>query len=500
MSYYMGIDLGTSSLKTMLTDETGTMIASADRDYQFETPCGGWAEQDPDEWWDAAVQTIREVLAQSGISGSEVAGVGFSGQMHGLVALDASGHPVRPAILHCDMRSSAQLAEIRKTLGAEGVRRELMNPVFTGFLMPSLLWVRDNEPQAFARIAKVCLPKDYIKYRLCGEVTSDYSDAGATLAFDLKNGCWNERVLTAFQLPRQWFPPCYDSYEPVGTVSAAAAELTGLSRGTRVVAGGGDQAMQRLGNGAINSDAATVNIGTSGQVCFQSAGPVLNPQLSTNMFYGWDRQTWIAFGAIMNAGLSLKWWRSILNNRSYAALDCGVEKVPVGSGGLIFLPYLNGERTPHVNPNLSGAFFGLNLNTTRASMSRAVMEGVTYALYQCLEICRGMGLSSSVLIASGGGARSAVWRQIQADVFGIPLKAVMLEEQACLGACICAAIGCGRYADVAQAVGAMVRYHDWQIEPISGNHARYQEYYRLFKEVYTSSADVLERVTLLGRR
>ncbi|MDD2994202.1 MAG: xylulokinase [Pygmaiobacter sp.] len=499
MAYYMGIDVGTSSLKTILTDEAGQMVAGCGQNYQFASPRSGWAEQAPEEWWAAAVATIRQVLAQTGIDSAEIAGVGFSGQMHGLVLLDEAGNPVRPSILHCDARTDAQLLQITGTLGAQGVRDEMMNPVFTGFLLPSLLWVRENEPQNYAKIAKVCLPKDYIKFRLCGEVSSDYSDAGATLAYDLKHACWNTRVLAAFGLPEAWFSPCYDSCDVVGTVSAAAAKQTGLCTKTKVVAGGGDQAMQRLGSGAVSTTEATVNIGTSGQVCFQSTKPLLNPALNTNMFYGYDKQTWLVYGAIMNAGLCLKWWRSVLQGQSYGALDESVAAVPPGSGGLLFLPYLNGERTPHLNPNISGAFLGLNLGSDCARMSRAVMEGVTYALYQCLELCEGMGLHSDVLIASGGGARSSVWRQIQADVFGLPLKMARLEEQACLGACICAAVGCGAYKNAVQACAGMVRYYDWLVEPNEANHRRYGQYYQLFKETYSSCATVLERVTKMGR-
>jgi xylulokinase len=500
MAYYMGIDVGTSSLKTIITDETGNMVIGRDKKYQFSSPSSGYAEQDPEEWWSAAVETIHEVLAKSNIDKEQIKGIGFSGQMHGLVLLGKDGKPVRPAILHCDARSSDQLQEIKNTFGEQGIREEMMNPVFTGFLLPSLMWVRENEPENYEKIEKVCLPKDYIKFRLSGEVTSDYSDAGATLAFDLKNACWNAGILNTLKLPEAWFPSCFRSFDVVGTVSASAAEETGLSTKTILVAGGGDQTMQRLGNGAVNSTDATINIGTSGQVCFQSAKPLLNPKLNTNMFYGYDKNTWIVYGAIMNAGLCMNWWNSILLNKSYDTLDRSVARVPAGSGGVIYLPYLNGERTPHLNPNISSVFFGLSMGTTRASMTRAVMEGVTYALYQCMEICRDMGLDSNILIASGGGARSRAWRQIQADVFGMPLKMAQLEEQACLGACICAAVGCGEYVSVSQACKAMVRYCDLQVEPIAKNHEIYLDYYQLFKDVYASSDAVLEKVTLMGRK
>lgn len=499
MEYYVGIDVGTSSLKSMLVDENGQKIAVSSRDYQFCSPCYGYAEQDPDEWWNATITTIQEVLAKAKISVEKIAAIGFSGQMHGLVALDASGKPVRPAILHCDTRSCEQIDRIKEQLGNELIQQELMNPVFTGFLLPSLLWIKDNEPENYARIAKVCLPKDYLKFKITGEIISDYSDAGATLVFDLKNADWNWKIIDSFDLPREWFPKCASSYVPMGQVTEDAARQTGLCVKTLVASGGGDQAMQRLGNGGIDTSIATINIGTSGQICFQSNKPVFNAALNTNMFYGIDENVWIAFGAMRSAGLCLKWWQNIVK-QNFPEMDEEAKRVAPGSGGLVYLPYLNGERSPHINPNISGMFFGLNMATTRASMSRAVMEGVVFALYQCYETCQNLGLAANTLLASGGGARSELWRQIQADVFDLPLKVTQVEEQACMGACICAAICSGKYSSPEQACRAMIHYHDWIVQPNTKNHIQYEEYYNIFKEIYVSSEDVLEKITLAGRK
>ncbi len=497
MPYLIGIDLGTSSLKAMIVDEAGKTMAVASRDYTIESPAAGCAEQNPQIWWDACVYACKKAIAQSGVEASNIKGVGFSGQMHGMVSLDENYEVVRPAILHCDARSSEQVRRIRETLGEDRIPALTGNPIYTGFLLPSLLWVRDNEPENYRRIRHVCLPKDYIRYRLCGVLASDYSDASATLAFDLESNGWSRRILDAFSLPADIFPACLDSFAPVGKV--IAAKETGLCAGTVVVAGGGDQVMQGVGNGAIGFDTATVNIGSSGQVSFQSAKPLVHPALCTNTFVGYEKGRWIVMGAIMQAGLALKWVKNLLGSQSYAELDTMAARARPGSGGVLFLPYLNGERTPHINPALSGAFFGCNMQTGKAEMIRAVMEGVAFALMQCMEVCGDVGLCASEVIASGGGAKSALWLQIQSDIYGLPLKVAESAEQACLGAAIVAGVGCGVYRDVAQGCAAAVRYQDRVIQPNGKNHEIYMAYYQLFKDGYQAAGDVLTRATRLGR-
>lgn len=500
MAYLMGIDLGTSSLKTMLMSEDGSQLTVCARDYQFAAPRQGWAEHDPEEWWSACVETVREVLRRSGVSGDEIAGVSFSGQMHGLVPLDGQGRVIRPAILHCDARSARQVREIRESLGEERVRSLMMNPVYSGFLMVSLLWMRENEPEAFARVRHVMLPKDYLKWKLTGAVTTDRSDASATLAFDVARGDWSDEILEHFHLPRDIFPPVYNTDEAVGTVCAAAAAETGLSTRTVVVAGGGDQVMQGIGNGVTEVNGVSVNIGTSGQVSFQSDRAILNPSLSTNTFCGYKLGRWITMGAIMNAGLCLKWCNQLLNQTDYKALNAAVAQVPPGSRGVVFLPYLNGERTPHLNPDLSGAFVGVNLSTGAAELSRSVMEGVAFALNQCIELCGELGLHpEGEIVASGGGARSEPWLQIQADIFNRPLKVAEVQEQACLGACIAAGVGAGVYGSIEEGCARTVRYQPRVIVPDAAAHRVYSDYYRLFKDAYSAGSGVLTRVTLLGR-
>ena len=500
MAYLMGIDLGTSSLKTIIIDETGNVKAQSARAYQFATPCGGYAEHDPREWWDACCETVREAIGACGAPASEIKGVSFSGQMHGAVLLDKDFQVIRPAILHCDARSAEQVEKIKEALGPEKVRELVMNPVYTGFLLPSLMWVRDHEPENYAKVRYAFLPKDYLKFKMTGEVSSDYSDASATLAFDIRKNCWSEEILKAVGVPMDFFPRCFGTAEAAGTVCRRAAEATGLSTSTVVSAGGGDQVMQSIGNGIIKAGQASANIGTSGQVSFQSDAPILNPALSTNTFCGYEKGRWFTMGAIMNAGLSLKWFNSLFERADYNQINEQAAKVRPGSGGVVFLPYLNGERTPHVNPNLSGMFLGVNLNTGRPELTRAVMEGVAYALNQCIEVCGDLGLKADTMVASGGGARSGPWLQIQADIYGIPLKVADTEEQAGLGSAIAAGVGAGIYRDIEDGCSAVVRYKDLTVVPDEENHKIYQEYYQLYKDTYTASREVLQRVTLMGRR
>lgn len=495
----MGIDAGTSSLKTIVTDEGGNMMALASRNYQYDIPHPGFAQQEPDVWWDACVDSVRQALAQSGLTGGDIAAVGFSGQMHGVVMLDENGHSVRPAILHCDARSGRQVQQLNELLGPQRVRELLMNPIYTGFMLPSLLWVRENEPENFQRIRRVCLPKDYLKYRLAGHVSTDYSDASATLAFDIRKGAWSAEVLKITELDEGWFPPCHNTCSAVGTVSQSAAAATGLSPKTLVVAGGADAVMQGIGNGAVRTDIVTANIGSSGQVCFQSDVPVENPALTTNTFCGYQKGRWITMGAIMHAGLALKWFNSLFDSTNYAKLDAEAQAVGPGSGGLVFLPYLNGERTPHLDPDLSALFLGCSTGTTRAHMARAVMEGVAFALNECMEVCGGLNLTASSVVASGGGAKSPLWLQIQADVYGLPVRVAQVSEQAALGAAIAAGVGAGVYRDMEQGCAAAVRYCRQVTQPNPAAHQTYRAYYQLYKDAYTANRQLLERATRLGR-
>ncbi len=499
MAFLMGIDLGTSSLKTVIMDTRGSIIALSVRDYQFDSPVNGYAEQEPEVWWNACRLTVSESISKSGVSASDIAAVSFSGQMHGAVMLDKNLHSVRPAILHCDARSSFQVEWMKKRLGADRAAKLVMNPIYTGFLLPSLLWVRDNEPENYEKTAHVMLPKDYLKFKLSGEISSDFSDSSATLAFDIKKYCWSDEILDMVDVPKHIFPKCFETCQRSGSVCAEAAGETGLCAGTAVVAGGGDQIMQGIGNGITAVGGVSVNIGSSGQVSFQCDAPVENPELSTNTICGYERGRWVTMGAVMSAGLSLKWCNKLLEQSDYEKINQMVQGVMPGSGGLVYLPYLNGERTPHLEPNISGEFVGVNINTGRAEFTRAVMEGVAFSLMQCIEVCGHLGLSPEYMVASGGGARSVPWLQIQADIYGMPLKISKTNEQAAYGAAIAAGVGVGIYKSVSDACAELVEYDSRVIEPNMTNHQIYKEYYELYKNIYKASKEVLMKVTLMGR-
>lgn len=496
MACLAGVDLGTSSLKVIVMDEDGTLRADISKGYQYDSPVNGYGEQDIEVWWQACAECFRQACAQVGAA--NILGIGFSGQMHGAVFLDKNLCQVRPAILHLDARSGRQLERMKETLPPELIRGVLMNPLYSGFLVPSLLWVRENEPDNYRRIRHVLLPKDYLRYKLCGELNSDYSDASATLAFDIRRMAWADEVLSALGLPRDFFPSCLASDAVAGRLTAWAAAQTGLLEGTPMAAGGGDQVMQSIGNGVIFPGQATVNVGTSAQVSFQADHAIENPALNTNTFCGYDKNHWYTMGATMSAGLSMKWLGKLLGT-GYGQLDTDAEKVPPGAGGLLFLPYLTGERTPHLNPDISGMFWGLSVNTDRARLARAVMEGVAYSLRECMALCQSLGLSTDVYVASGGGTQSPLWMQIQADVYGVPLKVANVKQHAGVGAAIAAGSGIGLYQSIADGCRRVVKYGDKLYQPDPERHGIYGRYYQLYRQAYHDAKHTLQALTLLGR-
>ncbi len=498
MKLLMGIDLGTSGLKSIVLDDSGSIQAVARSSYNYDTPHYGYAEQDPELWWQHCRTAITRAFANC--RSEDIAGISFSGQMHGLVMLDADCKPVRKAILHCDARSARQVAQIEQSIGEDIRKTVLMNAPFTGYLLPSLLWIREHEPANYEKIRFVCLPKDYIKYKLTGILSTDYSDASGTLAFDMQNHCWAEEVLNTLGISTDIFPSCHESSHPVGIVSKAAAGITGLPAGTLVIAGGGDQVMQNIGNGMLNAGDATINIGSSGQISFQTDTPVMNPDQSTNTFCGHRRNRWILLGATMSAGLSLKWWYNILTHVNYQEMDRDITGIPTGSGGVLYLPYLNGERTPHMDTTLSGMLLGVNSGTSQAHITRAVMEGVTYSLLQAMEKCNELGYSTDLIISSGGGSRSLPWLQMQADILNLPVKVTASEEQAGIGAAITAGVGAGIFSDYREGCQAAVHYSNRPVLPDVRNHAAYSMYYECYKKAYSANRDLLRELYTLRQR
>lgn len=499
MAYFLGLDVGTSSAKALITDETGASLACNRWEYDICCPHAGWSQQGPAVWWEACCRAIGLSLAQLSLPTGAIAAVAVSSQMHTLVALDAQMSPVGPAILHNDARTGAQLESMHWLLGS-GAESMTCNPICCGMTLPALLWLRDREPEAYARIAHVMLPADYIRLRLTGAVSTDHSNASATMAYDFETGGWSADILAALSIPAAWFPPCFDSTDPAGRVHAAAAAETGLSAGTAVYHGGADQVMQSIGCGAIHPGMATANLGSGAQVCIQTERLSPAPEQGLNAFIGSSRRRSYVMGANSNGGSAFKWvCRSILQIRDYGEMDRAIAQVRPGCDGLLFLPYLNGERCPYRNPDISGMFVGLSYLTDPARMARAVMEGVTFSLLDCLNACRATGYAPQQLIILGGGAASLEWLQIQADIYGLPVVTPQAAEQAVLGAAICAAVGAGAFPDVAHACAAMVPALTAPIVPNPQAQKLYEQYYRLYRQMYAVSRETLEQLTQLGR-
>lgn len=497
---FLGIDVGTTGAKAVLVDEEGRVIASSTHDYPLLVPRPGWTEQDPHAWWEATVQSIRDVLAAGG---SQVDGVGLTGQMHGLVALDAKGEVVRPAILWNDQRTAEEATWITEQVGPERVLQLTCNPVLTGFTAPKLLWVRRHEPHVYGQVTHILLPKDYVRYRLTGVFATDVADASGTSLFDVRARRWSDEMLAALEVPRSWLPDVFESPEVVGRISEEAAARTGLRAGVPVVAGAGDQAAQAVGTGIVHGGLVSVTIGTSGVVFAHLDAVQVDPLGRTHTFCHAVPGKWHVMGVMLAAGGSLRWLRDGLSvaewhragTDPYDRMTEEAAEVPPGSEGLLFLPYLSGERTPHADPFARGAFVGLTLRHRRAHLVRAVLEGVAFGLRDSLEILRGMRLVPTEVRASGGGARSALWRQILADVFGAELVTVEVTEGAAYGAALLAGVGVGAFSSVEAACDRVVRVVE-RTSPGPGR-GRYEELYRVYVELYPRLRDPMHALSRL---
>ena len=490
----LGIDIGTSGTKTLLIDEDGKVLATASAEYPLSTPKPGWAEQDPEDWWAAVQTTVRAVFAKSGLDAGQVRGVGLSGQMHGSVFLDQCNQVIRPALLWCDQRTAAQCDWITETVGLDRVVELTSNPVLTGFTAPKVVWLRDHEPHNFRRVTKVLLPKDYIRFRLSGAFATEVSDASGTAMFHVRERRWATELLDAIDIPQTWMPECYESHVPSAKVDTAGAEATGLKEGTPIVGGGGDQAAGAVGNGIVESGIISSTVGTSGVVFAFSDEPAVDPRLRVHTFCHAVEGKWHQMGVMLSAGGSLRWYRDTLCQAEiteaqekgvdpYDVLMAQAESAPVGSEGLVFLPYLTGERTPHPDPTARGAFVGLTLRHGKAHMVRSVLEGVAFGLRDSFEILADMGVPISQVRASGGGARSRLWRQIQADVTGREHVTINVDEGPAFGVALLAGVGTGVWPDVATACRATIQVKE--ATPANAeSHAIYNKYYRVYRELY----------------
>lgn len=492
--YYIGIDLGTSSVRAYLTDLGGQGTA-AGQTYDVLIPRNGYAEQDPENWYDCVCSCIRCVLEKTGVSPAEVRALSFSGQMHGMVALDGDGRLVNDAVIWMDQRSGEAIREIYDKLGEDFVTANTQNRIAAGFLLSTLYWFKTRRPDRYARIRRVMLPKDYIKYRLTGRVVTDHSDAAGSLAFDNARLAWSTPLLEGLGIDPGLFPECLPSTAVVGCVTAEAARRTGLCEGTLVVNGGADQCMMAVGNGIVEDGIVASNIGTAGQISTTVRRPAYDPRLRTNTFAHAIEGRWNLMGACLNSGISLKWIaKQVLGEEDYDEVNRTVAASPIGGNGLFFLPYLTGERTPHMDSLAKGVFFGLTPAHDKAALERAVMEGVVFALKDCLGILRELGIPCERIIAAGGGARSDVWLQMQADIFDLPVLRSASDEQACLGAAITAAIGEGAFENYEEACVRCLKKPERVFEPQRDNVRIYERMYPVYREIYQANKHIFRDI------
>jgi xylulokinase len=481
----MGVDIGTSSTKTVLVDLDGRLLSQASREYSFDTPRPGWAEQDAEAWFRAVVATMRQALTGSAVSRERVAAVGLSGQMHGTVCLDKAGRPLRPAIIWADQRSARQVVYLYRRLGREKLGEWTANPLDTGFMLATWLWLREHEPHTHHATAHLLLPKDYVRYRLTDRLGSEPSDASGTLLFDTVRREWSAPLLETLKVDPRLLPPLQESASIAGGLRGEVAEAVGLMPGTPVVHGGGDQAMQALGHGVIQPGTVSCTIGTGGQLFAPLPRPLYDPSLRVHLFCHALPDCWHLLAATLSAGLSLKWLRDrVFQGKSYQALADMAVEVPPGAEGLLFLPHLAGERTPYMDPAATGAFFGLKLRHHRGHLVRAVMEGVVLALRQGFELLVDLGAPVEEVVASGGGTRHPLWLQLQADILNRPIHRTQTVEAAAVGAALLAGVGAGFYADARAACGRAVRRGSEVIQPIPENVARYDALYETHCRLY----------------
>lgn len=484
---FLGIDIGTSGARVIAVDREGSLVAQAESTYPTLMPHPGWTEQNPEEWWQATVKAAQAVTKALGARAREIKSVGLTGQMHSPVFLDNRYQVIRPAILWNDQRTTAEVEEITRRVGAERLLQITGNPAVTGFTAPKLLWLRNHEPESYARINQVMLPKDYIRFRLTGISATDVSDASGTLLFDLAQRTWSEQICEALEIPLQWLPPAKEGPEVTGAVLPGIWALTQIPAHTPVVAGGGDQACGAIGVGLYQSGRISVAVGTSGVVSVVTDGPVSYPEGRLHAFCHAVPEKWHLMGVMLSAGGSLAWLRDALYGPevAYEQIDAEAEAVPPGAEGLLFAPYLCGERTPHLDPDARGAFVGLGAYHRRGHMARAVMEGVAFGLKDSLLLMQEMGIAAPSLRITGGGVRAPLYRRILAAVMAMDLQRMAIDEGPAFGAAILGAVGAKAFPDVESACESICRLAELE-EPDRELVGRYRELYPVFRAAYPS--------------
>ena len=476
---YIGIDLGTSAVKLLLMQGDGKILKIVNREYPIHFPKPGWSEQNPEDWYQETVAGLKELLENS--DKSQVAGISFGGQMHGLVALDVNDKVIRPAILWNDGRTAEESDYLNQVVGKEALSEYTANISFAGFTAPKVLWMKKQEPENFARIHKIMLPKDYLAYRLSGVHSSDVSDASGTLFFDVKNRCWSKEMCEICGIRQEWLPEVYESYEVIGTLKTEIAEELGISAKTVIAAGAGDNAAAAVGTGTVGDGACNISLGTSGTVFISTKEFGVDANNALHSFAHADG-SYHLMGCMLSAASCNKWWMDeIIGTQEYAKEQEQIQGL--GENHVYFLPYLMGERSPHNDPDARGTFIGLTLDTTRADMTQAVLEGVAFGLRDSLEVARSLGIQISRTKICGGGAKSPLWRMILANVLNICVEVPENEEGPAMGAAMLAAVAHGEYESVEQAAGAIVRRKE-VIDPEPELVARYERRYQQFKKIY----------------
>jgi len=504
MSYLLGLDIGTTGAKALACDELGRVLATATAEYPIAAPFPLWSEQNPADWWHGAHAALREVVARANVDASQIAGLGLTGQMHGAVFLDEHGAVIRPALLWNDQRTAAECQEITERVGARLLIAIAGNPALTGFQAPKILWLRNHEQQNYARVAQVLLPKDYIRLLLTGVSATDASDAAGTLLLDLRARDWSDDILQKLDIPRAWLPRVYEGPAVTGTLLPAIAAELGLPADLPVVAGGGDNAAAAVGTGIVRTGAVSSSIGTSGVIFAHADAIALDPRGRLHTFCHAVPDQYHLMAVTLSAGGSLRWLRDTLRESdsgtqelAYDEMMSAAAMVGPGAEGLLFLPYLTGERTPHVDPLARGAFVGLTARHGAAHMIRAVLEGVVFSLRDGLEIMRELGLPISQVRATGGGARSSLWRQIQADIYGSEVATLVAEEGPAYGAALLAGVGSGVFANVEAAVDQCVAVAG-VIAPDPAAQVRYEAIYPLYRELYTTLREHMHQLAAIA--
>lgn len=489
--YYIGVDLGTSSVKLLLMDDDGNIVNTVTKEYPISFPKPGWSEQNPTDWYEKTVEGIKELI--SNIDSSKVAGISFGGQMHGLVILDKNDNVIRPAILWNDGRTTKECDFLNNQYGKDKLTNNTANIAFAGFTAPKILWLKENEPDNFKKISKIMLPKDYLAYRLSGEFCTDVSDASGMLLFDVKNRCWSEEMLELVGIKKEQMAKVYESYECVGNLTKQAASELGLSTSVKVIAGAGDNAAAAVGTGTVGDGKCNISLGTSGTIFIASKNFSVDDNNALHSFAHADGYYHL-MGCMLSAASCNKWWLDdIIKDKDYQKEQAEITDDKLGNNKVFYLPYLMGERSPHNNPLARASFIGMTMDTTRSDMTQAVLEGVAFAIRDSFEVAKSLGIKIDRTKICGGGAKSPLWRKIIANVLNVKVDILEKEEGPSLGAAMLAAVGTKRFEDVSEAVDKIVKVVD-TIEPDKAIAQRYEYKYNQFKKIYPALKPVFDEI------